>query len=218
MRNSDFGIRNKSKGIKRISLFIPHSPFHIPNLNMRTFIAIEIPENIKQQMVEVQRRIRNAAVDASWPRPEGMHLTLKFLGDIPESKIPDITNALRLAVEGISRFPLGIQGVGTFPNARNARVVWLAVTGDLEKLTLLQAGVEDAMARLGMERENRAFSPHLTLARIKYIRSRESLLEAIEQVKDVKLPGFQVNAVSLMKSELKRSGAEYTEIARVELR
>lgn len=185
---------------------------------MRSFIAIEIPENIKQQMVEVQRRIKSAAVDASWPRPEGMHLTLKFLGEIPESKVIDIRNALDRAASGIGSFRLEIQGAGAFPNARSARVVWIGISGELEKLGALQAAVEDAMAGLGMQRENRAFTPHITLGRIKYIRSKETWLAALEQVKDIKLPGFQVNAVSLIKSELKRSGAEYTEIARVELR
>jgi 2'-5' RNA ligase len=185
---------------------------------MRTFIAIEIPEDIKQQMAEVQARLRNAAVDASWPRPEGVHLTLKFLGEAAESLLPAISNALHKSVEGIKPFRLEIAGTGAFPNARNARVVWIGLAGELDTLGLLQAAVENEMVRIGMERENRAFTPHLTLARIKYIRSRESLLSALEQVKDIRLPGFEVRAVSLMKSELKRSGAEYTEIARVELK
>lgn len=186
---------------------------------MRTFIAIEIPDEIKQQMADVQRRIRNeGGVDAGWPRPEGMHLTLKFLGEVPEAQITDIKEALTAAVQGMTGFRLEIGGAGAFPNARNARVVWIGVSGDLDSLNRLQTRVEDAMAGVGMERENRAFTPHLTLGRIKYVRSRESLLGALEQVKDVRLPGFEVKAVSLMKSELKRTGAEYTEIARVELK
>lgn len=185
---------------------------------MRTFIAIKLPEDIKQHLAEAQRRIKSVGVDASWPRPEGIHLTLKFLGEIPESGVPGITNALALAAQGMSRFRIEIAGIGTFPNAKNPRVVWAGVSGDIEKLTRLQAAVDDAMAGLGMEREARSFAPHLTLARIKYIRSRESWLAALEQVKDMKLPGFDVNAVSLMKSELRRTGAEYTEIARIELK
>lgn len=92
------------------------------------------------------------------------------------------------------------------------------MSGDLEKLNGIQAAIDEAMVRIGMEREDRAFKPHLTLARIKHIRSKESLLSALQQVKDVTLPGFEVRSVSLMRSELKRSGAEYTELARVELR
>jgi 2'-5' RNA ligase len=185
---------------------------------MRTFIAIEIPNEVKQQMAEVQAGLKKADIDASWPRPEGIHLTLKFLGEVPETKIDDIRNALALAVEGMSTFQLEIAGAGAFPNARNARVVWIGVSSEIEKLNRLQAAVEEALVRIGMEREDRPFKPHLTLARIKYVRSRERLLAALEQVKDVRLQGFEVKAVSLMKSELKRSGAEYTEIARIELK
>jgi 2'-5' RNA ligase len=185
---------------------------------MRLFIAIHIPDDIKQQMADVQRRIRNSGVDASWPRPEGMHLTLKFLGEVPESRTEEIASALAAAVEKRERFRLEIHGTGAFPNGRNARVVWIGVSGDTEKLNALQAAVEQAMAALGMEREEKSFKPHLTIGRIKYIRSRESWLAALEQVKDISLPGFDVKAVSLMKSELKRTGAEYTEIARAELK
>lgn len=208
------GVASAECGINDFKIRNPNS-----EIDMRTFIAIEIPDEIKQRMADVQRLIRNAGgVDASWPRPEGMHLTLKFLGEVPEAQIPDIKEALTAAAQGMSGFRLELGDAGAFPNARNARVIWIGVSGDLDDLNRLQAGVEDAMARLGMERENRAFTPHLTLGRIKYIRSKESWLGALERVKDVKLPGFEVKAVSLMKSELKRTGAEYTEIAKVELK
>jgi 2'-5' RNA ligase len=185
---------------------------------MRTFIAIEIPDEIKQQMAEVQRRLKGTGVDASWTRPEGIHLTLKFLGEIPDSQVADIMSALTRTAGDTGGFRLEIEGVGTFPNSKNARVVWIGVSGDIEKLTKLQAAVEDAMAKLDMEREDRPFTPHLTLGRIKYIRSKESWLSTLEEIKDIKLAGFDVNAISLMKSELKRTGAVYTEIGRVELK
>lgn len=185
---------------------------------MRTFIAIEIPENIKQQMSEIQGRLKDTGIDASWPRPEGIHLTLKFLGEIPESQAPDIKNGLVSAVKGTGEFRIEIAGAGAFPNPRNARVVWLGLSGEVEKLNRLQAAVEDAMVRIGFEREDRPFKPHLTLARIKYIRSKERWLTALEQVKDIKLTGFDATAVSVMKSELKPTGAVYMELARIELR
>ncbi len=185
---------------------------------MRLFIAIEIPPDVKKGMAEVQARLKGAGVDAGWTRAEGIHLTLKFLGEIPEAKVPDIMNALRGAASGAGRFRIEVGGVGTFPNPKNARVVWTGVSGDIEMLARLQAAVEDAMARLGMKREDRPFTPHLTLGRIKYIRSQENWLSALGEIKDIKLSGFDVGAASLMKSELKREGAVYTEIGRVELR
>jgi 2'-5' RNA ligase len=184
---------------------------------MRTFIAIEIPEDVKEKMAGVQGELKIGGIDASWPRPEGIHLTLKFLGEVPESRIEEIKNALVSATAGMSRFRLEVRGTGAFPNARNARVVWVGLSGELAKLSGLQAAVEESLVRIGIEREDRPFKPHLTLARIKYIRSKEAWLRALDQVKNITLPGFEVKAVSVMKSELKRTGAEYREMARVEL-
>jgi 2'-5' RNA ligase len=184
---------------------------------MRTFIAIEIPEAIKKGMADVQRSLKSSGVDASWSRPEGIHLTLKFLGEIADEKVPSMVSALTTAVSGVGAFRLEIKGVGAFPNPKNARVVWIGVSGDADTLSRLQAAVEDSMSRIGVERDERTFTPHLTLGRIKYLRAKESWLNALDAVKDVKLPGFDVNAVSLMKSELKRTGAVYTELAKVEL-
>jgi RNA 2',3'-cyclic 3'-phosphodiesterase len=185
---------------------------------MRIFIAIEIPDEIKAMLTEAQQSLKGSGVvDASWPRPEGIHLTLKFLGEVSESKVPDIIDGLRHAAEGTGPFRLEVSGIGTFPNPKNPRVVWVGLSGDVEKLSLLQTAVEDAINRIGFEREERVFTPHLTLGRIKYIRSRDRWLKALAETKNIRLSGFDVAAVSLIKSELKPTGAAYTEIGRIEL-
>jgi 2'-5' RNA ligase len=127
-------------------------------------------------------------------------------------------NGLRTAAEGITPLGLSVSGVGTFPNPKNARVIWIGLAGDIEKLARLQVAVENAMVLLGMTREERKFTPHLTLGRIKYIRSRDQWIKTLEEIKDISLPGFEVTSVSLMKSELKPAGAVYTEMGRVELK
>ena len=185
---------------------------------MRTFIAIEIPDEIKREMAKVQEKLKRANVDASWTRPEGIHLTLKFLGEVPEAKVSGIMDSLVRAVGDAKKFRLETAGAGAFPNAKNARVVWHGLSGELDRLSALQASVEDAMAEIGFEREDRRFSPHLTLARIKFIRSRDAWQNALDEIKDVRLPGFEVGAISLMKSELRREGAVYAEMGRVELK
>jgi 2'-5' RNA ligase len=185
---------------------------------MRTFIAIEIPAEIKKEMAEAQGRLKVSGVEAGWTRPEGIHLTLKFLGDVGEQRIPEVMKALSRAVNGMGRFRLEITGAGAFPNPKNARVAWIGVSGDLERLMALQSSVEESMAGLGMEREDRKFTPHLTLGRIKHIRSRDAWVNALDAMKDIRLSSFHVEAVSLMKSELQRSGAVYTELGRVELK
>jgi 2'-5' RNA ligase len=184
---------------------------------MRLFIAIEIPDEIKAEMVKVQEQLKKAKVDASWTRAEGMHLTLKFLGEVPETKVPEIVTGLQTAAGGIGRFPLEVKGVGTFPNPRNARVVWIGLSGEIGKLSKLQEAVEESMARIDLAREDRKFNAHLTLGRIKNVRSRDQWLAVLEETRDRVLPGFDATAVSLMKSELKPSGAVYTEMGRAEL-
>ena len=184
---------------------------------MRTFIAIELPEGIKQGLAKVREQLKEGGADAAWTRPEGIHLTLKFLGEVPESKIPAIMSALTEAVRGTGQMRIEVAGAGAFPNVRNPRVLWIGVSGDLSALGRLQTAVEGAMAKLGFDPETRKFSPHLTLARIKYPRPRDNWQKVLEGVRDVKLGGFEADSVSLMKSELKPSGAVYTELGRVEL-
>lgn len=184
---------------------------------MRTFISIELPDEIKQGIARVQEQLRKAGASAGWTRPEGIHLTLKFLGEVPDAKVQEIMQALDGAVKGSGKLNLKVEGAGTFPNVKNPRVLWVGVTGDIEKLAALQASVEDAMERLDFEHETRKFSPHLTLARIKFPKPRDNWQQIIEGIKDVKLGGFEAGQVRLMKSELKREGAVYTEVGRIEL-
>ena len=184
---------------------------------MRTFIAIEIPEAIKEGMAAVQARLQGAGVDASWSRSEGIHLTLKFLGEVSEERVPEIMQALALELGGTERFRLSPEGVRTFPNPASARVVWLGIAGDIVSLVALQASVERVLAGVGLERDERPYTPHLTLGRIKRIRKQDAWLKGLEGVKNFRLPGFEVTAISLIGSELKSTGAVYRELGRVAL-
>jgi 2'-5' RNA ligase len=184
---------------------------------MRLFVAIELPDEIKQGIARIQEQLRKTGAGAGWTRPEGIHLTLKFLGEAPETKAQEIMRALDAAVKGTGKLSLTVEGTGIFPNAKNPRVLWIGVGGDIERLAGLQASIEDAMDKVGFEREAREFSPHITLARIKFPKPRDNWQQKIEGIKDVKLGGFEAGHLSLMKSELKREGAVYTEVGRTEL-
>ena len=168
-------------------------------------------------MAEVQALLKGSGAEANWTGPEGIHLTLKFLGEVPEESVREVTAALAQAVEGRGRFPVKVAGIGVFPNEKNPRVVWIGISGEFDKLFGLQIRVEEQMVRLGFQPEDRRFTPHLTLGRIKRLLSRGPWTEALKGVKDITLPGFEVTAVSLMKSELQPTGAVYTEIGRAEL-
>ena len=185
---------------------------------MRAFIAVEIPQAIKEGMTSVRDRLKSAGVDAGWSRPEGVHLTLKFLGELSEARVPEIMRALALALGDTEQFRLGVEGVGVFPNPASARVVWFGLTGDIKALVALRSAVEQAMAGLGIERDVRPYTPHLTLGRIKLIRKRDPWLKGLEGVRNSKLPGFDVTAVGLIRSELRPTGAVYWELGRVALK
>jgi 2'-5' RNA ligase len=185
---------------------------------MRAFIAIEIPEGVKEGLARAQDRLKSAGVDASWSRSEGIHLTLKFLGEVSEELVPEIMQALALELGGTERFRLVPDGVGTFPNPASARVVWVGITGDVARLVALQDAVEKAMVGMGMERDDRSYTPHLTLGRIRRIRKPDVWLKGLEAIKNFRLPGFDVTAISLISSELRPSGAAYRELGRVALK
>jgi len=184
---------------------------------MRAFVAVEVPPTIREQLAAIQDRLKNAGVEASWTRPGGVHLTLKFLGEVREEQVPQIVRALSIAASDTGRFRLGIGGVGTFPNASSARVAWLGITGEVGKLAKLQAAVEQALVGLGLEPDDRPYTPHLTLARIKCIRKRDAWLKALEGLAACKLPDFDVTSISLISSDLKPGGAVYRELGSVAL-
>ena len=185
---------------------------------MRAFIAIEIPEGVREGLARAQDRLKGVGVDASWPRSESIHLTLKFLGETSDQRVPQIMQALALELGGTERFRLSPEGVGTFPNPASARVVWVGITGDVGRLVALQAAVERAMVGMGLERDDRPYAPHLTLGRIKRIRKPDAWLEGLEGINNFRLPGFDVTAISLISSELRPSGAVYRELGRVALK
>ena len=185
---------------------------------MRTFIAIEIPEEIKQRLSEAQSLLKNSGAEAIWTRPEGIHLTLKFLGEVSNTIVAGITAALAPAMEESRGFRLTFSGAGVFPHTRNPRVAWIGVGGELDKLRELQNLVEEQTVRLGCKREDRIFQPHLTLGRIKAIPLREPWSKALEEINGLTFPFFDVTAISIMKSELKPAGAVYTEMGSMKLK
>ncbi|MBX3065588.1 MAG: RNA 2',3'-cyclic phosphodiesterase [Anaerolineae bacterium] len=188
---------------------------------LRLFIAIEFPAAVKAaiagQIAHWKAADRQRGV--RWTQPESLHLTLKFLGDTPADRLPAIKAALVQAAGGIAPFALTIGGSGVFPNVRAPRILWLGVGGELDTLLQLQAGIERFVAPLGFPTEARPFSAHITSGRVRPDARRDALkpiLEALAQTGS-DLASWQVNAVSLMQSDLKPSGAVYTQLQRVSL-
>ena len=178
---------------------------------MRLFVALNIPDDIRQALDTVVRTLRTACPDARWARIDGLHVTLKFIGETPGDKLEPIKAALA-NVRAAAPIALQFRGTGFFPDARRPRVLWAGIEAGPE-LTELAASVENSLAALGIPRETRVFSPHLTLARFDRPRGLAALHSAIEAAGPLEFGATVAKEFHLYQSVLKRGGAEYTRLA-----
>jgi 2'-5' RNA ligase len=184
---------------------------------VRTFVAIELSPDVLRKIGALQARIKDEFPPGlvRWVRPEGIHLTLKFLGDVSADRLDAIAEAMQAACAPHPPFSLSIGGMGVFPNPRRPRVVWIGVEEPGGTLLRLQRDVERAISPLGFPAERRRFSPHLTLGRVKQGRTAAEL-EALGQYTTharVRIGEMAVDAVYLMRSDLRPTGAVYSELA-----
>jgi len=179
---------------------------------IRSFIAIDIPEPLRANMEELQRGLKRADADVRWVRPEGIHLTLKFLGSISEEDVEKLALVIRPVISSWAPFELRIQGLGCFPSSRNPRIVWVGIERGSVEASSLQKAIENQAIEVGFAPEARAFKPHLTLGRVRSSKGKGSLTQAIENHRDVEIGSFWANEVHLFKSELKPSGAIYKKL------
>jgi 2'-5' RNA ligase len=181
---------------------------------IRSFIAIELPEEAKKGLTKLRKKLeRDEHKFVKWVDPGGIHLTLKFLGNIPFKQVTEITKAIEEAAQGISPFNLEISGLGVFPNLKQARVFWVGISGELDKLSRLQQNIDSTLATLRFAKEERPFVPHLTLARIREGASpseRRSFGELVDSTTFEDKYHVEVEAVRLMRSQLTPAGAIYT--------
>jgi 2'-5' RNA ligase len=184
----------------------------------RSFFAVELSKEIAEGVRRVQGGLRERTVGVSWVRPEGIHLTLKFLGEVDSDRIEGIVSKAEEAVRTIGPFTIGIRGCGGFPSAKNPRVIWIGVDDPSGELKKLQAMVEKGIADMGFTREGRDYTPHLTLGRLRSGKGRESVAQALEAIKESDLGTMEVQEICLFRSHLKPTGAEYTKLKVIPLR
>lgn len=186
------------------------------NADLRLFVAIELPDEIREALARVQDDLRKrTALRLRWTRPEGIHLTLKFLGATPPGRVQALVEALRAAVPPF-HLELRPDGVGNFGGRNNLRTVWIGLHGDVEPLETLAGSIDRAVVPLGYAAETRPFRAHLTLARIPdhLVRGeRAALHEALMSYEPPALPSFVAERVSLMKSTLGPQGSVYERLA-----
>ena len=174
---------------------------------LRLFLALPIAPEILDSLGEGVDTLRETRAPVRWVRPEGMHLTVKFLGDTENKKISYLAQALNTVCGEFEPFPMSVTGIGAYPNMRHPRVVWAGVEEFSGTLLRLAGGVEDACAKLGWPRDKREFSPHVTVGRVKGKINISRLAQAVGTMDD-NLWGTQtVNSLVLYSSELKQEGA-----------
>jgi 2'-5' RNA ligase len=179
---------------------------------MRAFIAIDLPATVHAALAEAQQDFRNACRDARWTRPEGIHLTLKFLGEISDAQTKQVVEALA-RIGPFEPLSVEVKGFGFFPQAQRPRVFWAGVEAP-PALAELAARVESHMEKIGFVREDRAFSPHLTLARFQVPRAQSALEAAIAGRAATSLGRFEASEFFLFESKLSPQGAQYRKVMR----
>ncbi len=182
---------------------------------VRAFIAIEIPPHIQQAIQQATANLRRELnTSVRWVTPENIHLTLKFLGDISPAQVDALTSTLRAQADSAPAFDVEAGGLGSFPDGKRVRVLWIGLHAPAE-LAALSRGIESACARLGYESEKRGFSPHLTIGRVRQDASAsdtQRIRHALEAATIDSLGAVRVDSVHLFQSDLQRSGAVYTKL------
>lgn len=182
---------------------------------IRVFCAVELPLEIRAAVAAHAARLRREFPEAraSWTRPEGLHITLKFIGEVAAARVEMLSRAAGAAVEGFSPFPLSIEEPGTFPPRGAARVLWLGVKDKAGRLSQLQHRLEHECAAVGFSREPRAFKPHLTVARLRTPQDAHTLSEAHRHTSFGPF-NFEVAELLVIRSELGPGGSRYTPLSR----
>jgi 2'-5' RNA ligase len=178
---------------------------------MRLFVALDIPGDVRSAISALVSKLRPTHRDARWVRIEGLHVTLKFIGETSTEKAAEIRSALA-SIPSRAPFPMNFRGLGFFPNDRRPRVLWAGIAAGPD-LSALAMAIDTALASLGFPREQRVFSPHLTLARFDTPRGLDALRTAIEKAGPLEFGGATSQEFHLYQSVLKPGGAEYTRLA-----
>ncbi len=180
---------------------------------IRSFLAFEIPGEIRPAVSSIYRGLRNTSLDVRWVREENIHLTVIFMGNVDERHLPSIGRVVEKACSKYAPFKIRVKGVGVFSNLRNAKVLWIGVEGDIERLSYFKESIQKKLKPFGIKEESRRFSPHITVGRFRKGFNQTMLLkEVLDRFKDVTSPEVLLKELVLFKSELKPDGAVYTKL------
>lgn len=181
---------------------------------IRSFVALELSDEVREHLVVLLHRLQRTNATVKWVEPENLHLTLKFLGEVPEERIELVSETLKAVAQATEPFPFTVRGVGGFPDLRRPRVLWVGVEA-VQPLMRLQQLVEKAMERLGFAPEERAYHPHITIGRVKAMVGMEKVREILGEYVNVKFGEVFASHLTLFRSDLSREGPTYTPLAKL---
>ncbi|MBL7151251.1 MAG: RNA 2',3'-cyclic phosphodiesterase [Candidatus Omnitrophica bacterium] len=179
---------------------------------MRAFIAIELPKEIKDALSTLQEELKSSGADVKWVAPDNIHLTLKFLGEIDDKKADEVSKIIEEAAKNNVSFIIRLASVGVFPKINYPRVIWAGIDTGGRESEKLAAGLQEQLAAIGIPREERPFSSHITIGRVRSLQNKDKLIEGLNNLTgyfEAKKPQFPVNKITLFKSTLTPKGPLY---------
>ena len=184
----------------------------------RIFIALELTEHVRKRLTQLQETLTRAGTTLKWVEPDNFHLTLLFLGEIDERELVDVCRAVQREAEQFSPFVMGIGELGCFPTPRRPRVVWVGVDEGAEQVIAVHDAIEEALLDLGCyRRENRRYTPRVTLGRVKGKESTADLSQLVSKKAEWHAGEVSVGEVLVFSSELTSQGPVYTVVSRAKL-
>ena len=185
--------------------------------SLRTFIAVEIDPSHKQKLTHLISALKSSNSDVKWVNETQIHLTLKFLGNIEESKVHEISDTLKSIANNAKEFTITLSNIGTFPNAKRPRVIWVGIDKGKTELKLLASQIETELEKLGFPKENRDFKSHLTLGRVRSPKNLQNLTKLLSEVSFQSESGIKINKLILFQSTLTPKGAIYKKLTELTL-
>jgi 2'-5' RNA ligase len=184
---------------------------------IRTFVAVELSDAIRNQAVALQDELARTGAEVKWVEPENLHVTLVFLGEVQDKEVPAVCRIANDSLAGMQPFPLTVETLGCFPNPRRPRVIWVGVRQGAQELCRIHDNLETPLLDLGYRREERRYTPHITLGRVRGERPATQLTAALARHAGWKGGEMTVREVCVMGSELTPDGPIYTVMGRAKL-
>ncbi len=179
---------------------------------MRTFIAIELSEQFKDALAQVQSHLKYASADVKWVEPANIHLTLKFLGEIDEAKCEKIKSVLDEIARSARSFEISLKDIGAFPNIESPRVIWVGLDKGAKESAELAAKIDEALSKIGFQKETRPFAAHLTIGRVRSSKNKQALKKKLTAYSLQLTANQPINSIILFQSTLTPRGSIYTKL------